>query len=124
MQRHAMLLCVLISTTAVNIVLAASKYSVCNPNFEICEYWISIEERLTMVHDSDLVYGHKGLLYKYHDHWSNATSTVPPEEVVITDGFQRMVLAFNNSIPGPPIIVYEGQTVSTLSSYNINRDLI
>ena len=65
-----------------------------------------------MIHDSDLVYGHKGKLYKYHEHWSNATFTVPPDEVIITDGFQRMVLTLNNSVPGPPIIVYEGQTVS------------
>ena len=77
-----------------------------------------------MIHDSDLVYGHKGKLYKYTDHWSNASYTVPPDEVIITDGFQRMVLTFNNSVPGPPIIVYEGQTVSREKSFNISKNLL
>lgn len=27
------------------------------------------------------------------------------------DGFERAIVAVNNSIPGPPIIVYEGQKV-------------
>ena len=117
MQYHGVFLPLLILTTANNYATGASKYTVCNPNLDICEYWLSIEERLTMIHDSDLVYGHKGRLYKYHENWSNATYTVPPDEVIITDGFQRMVLALNNSVPGPPIIVYEGQTVGILITY-------
>ena len=87
------------------------KNSTCDPNSEVCEYWLTIEEKLTMIHNKDLVYGHKGQLYKYYDDWSNASSTVPIEEVITTDGYHRLVIAFNDSIPGPPIIVYEGQMV-------------
>ena len=87
------------------------KNTPCDPSLEVCEYWLAIEEKLTMIHNKDLVYGHKGHLYKYYDHWSNASSTVPVEEVITTDGYHRLVIAFNDSVPGPPIIVYEGQTV-------------
>ena len=84
---------------------------------EVCEYWLTIEEKLTMIHQNDkghgdLVYGHKGKLYKYNEHWSNATSVVPHDKIITVDGFHRLVVAFNGSIPGPPIIVHEGQTVS------------
>ena len=88
-----------------------SKNSTCDLSFEVCEYWLAIEEKLTMIYNKDLVYGNKGHLYKYYDHWSNASSTVPVEEVITTDGYHRLVIAFNDSIPGPPIIVYEGQMV-------------
>ncbi len=87
-------------------------YTICNPNKEVCEYWLVLEEKLTMVHESNLVYGHDGQLYRYNEHWTNATNTVSPDEVITVDGFQRMVIAINNSLPGPPIIMYEGQIVS------------
>ena len=31
------------------------------------------------------------------------------DEVIVMDGIERAVIAVNNSIPGPPIIAYEGQ---------------
>lgn len=92
-------------------VISYKPYTICNPNNDVCEYWLVLEEKLTMVHNSDLVYGHAGLLYKYNQHWSNASSTVSPEDVISSDGFQRMVIAINTSVPGPPIVMYEGQTV-------------
>ena len=97
----------------INVESAKSEFenSTCDLSFEVCEYWLAIEEKLTMIHEKDLVYGHKGHLYKYYDHWSNASFTVPIEEVITTDGYHRLVIAFNNSVPGPPIIVYEGQMV-------------
>lgn len=105
------LLSLLAVTHFYDVTSSAASYSICSPVFEFCEYWLVLEERLTMVHEADLVYGHQGYLYKYHEHWTNATSTVSPDEVITTDGHQRMVLAVNNSVPGPPIVLYEGQTV-------------
>lgn len=34
---------------------------------------------------------------------------VNADEVIVMDGIERAVIAVNNSIPGPPIIAYEGQ---------------
>ena len=36
---------------------------------------------------------------------------MPIEEVITADGFNRMIEAVNGTLPGPPIVVYEGQMV-------------
>ena len=50
------------------------KYDECAPDKKVCEYWLSVKEKLTMIHGTDLVYAHRGKLYRYDDH--NATTTV------------------------------------------------
>ena len=36
---------------------------------------------------------------------------MPIDEVISVDGGNRTVIAVNGTIPGPPIITYEGQTL-------------
>lgn len=54
-----------------------------------------------------------GKLYPYNTDPKSATDldSVPENEVIIANGVQRPVVVFNNTLPGPDIIVYEGQTV-------------
>ena len=41
-----------------------------------CEIWLSIEEKLTMTWGKVRVYAKGGTLYKFDEHWSNATTKV------------------------------------------------
>ena len=50
------------------------EYGECAPEKEVCEYWLSVKEKLTMIYKQDLVYAHKGKLYRYDD--ENATVAV------------------------------------------------
>ena len=50
------------------------KYDECAPDKEVCECWLSVKEKLTMISGKDLVYAHKGKLYKYND--TNTTTAV------------------------------------------------
>ena len=49
---------------------------VCPPSNTECEYWFEIKEKLTMIYGKDLVYAHKGNLFKYDEHPSNYTTEV------------------------------------------------
>ncbi|XP_065673687.1 uncharacterized protein LOC105843944 isoform X3 [Hydra vulgaris] len=86
-------------------------YKECLPVQEKCEYWLVIQEKLTMIFHKDLVYAENGKLYLYNESPSNFTTEVPIEEVITADGVNRMIEAVNGTLPGPPIVVYEGQTV-------------
>lgn len=52
------------------------KYGECNSSYEICEYWFVIQEKLTMIYDGVLVYGHNGTLIKYDEFPDNYTTKV------------------------------------------------
>ena len=51
-------------------------YKECLPDKETCEYWLNIQEKLTMIFHKDLVYADKGRLYLYNEHPSNYTTEV------------------------------------------------
>ena len=51
-------------------------YQECPPTETRCEYWLVIQEKLTMIYDRNLVYAHKGKLYLYNEHFSNYTTEV------------------------------------------------
>lgn len=38
-------------------------------------------------------------------------------EILTVDGVYKLLFAINGELPGPPIVVYEGQTVSSLKIY-------
>lgn len=56
---------------------------------------------------------YRGKLYPYNIDPKSATNLhiIPENEVIIANGVQRPVVVFNKTLPGPDIIVYEGQTV-------------
>jgi len=83
----------------------------CSANQKECEVWLNIEEKLTMTWSKTRVYADKGKLYKFNEFPNNATTQIPLDEVITMDGYMRAVIAVNNSIPGPPIIAYEHQTL-------------
>ena len=51
-------------------------YKDCLPTQEKCEYWLIIQEKLTMIFHKDLVYAEKGKLYLYNESPSNYTTEV------------------------------------------------
>jgi len=76
-----------------------------------CEFYLEIEHWLPMrlgfnskVYVSDI----DGKLYKYHD---STNTTISPDDVIVADGsdHERVLSVFNKTMPGPTLIVYEGQ---------------
>ena len=51
-------------------------YKECVPTAKTCEFWLIIQEKLTMIFHKDLVYADKGKLYLYNEHPSNFTTQV------------------------------------------------
>jgi len=51
-------------------------YLECSPDRELCEYWLVVQEKLTMIHDGVLVYSHNGTLIKYDEFPNNYTTKV------------------------------------------------
>ena len=51
-------------------------YKECPPGEEKCEFWLFIQEKLTMIYHKDLVYADKGKLYLYNEHPSNFSTEV------------------------------------------------
>lgn len=101
-----------ILVTVILFALAHHADSECPPDQEECIYYFSIKEKLTMIHEKDLVHASNGKLYKYYDSPDDPNAKeVNASEVVTVDGYNRMAITVNETIPGPPIIVYEGQTV-------------
>ncbi|XP_021357767.1 laccase-2-like [Mizuhopecten yessoensis] len=89
--------------------LPSSEYE-CDKSATLCETTLVIQHRLTMMHPTaQQVFPANGKLYKYDD--LTQTTEIPVDEVMTTDGWEdnRLVVVANESLPGPPIIVYEGQ---------------
>ncbi|XP_065678987.1 LOW QUALITY PROTEIN: uncharacterized protein LOC100210525 isoform X1 [Hydra vulgaris] len=89
-----------------------------------CKYWLTVEEKLTMTWKKTRVRAVNQMLYKYDESPENYTIKIPIDEVITADGFERVVLAVNNTVPGPPIIVYEGQLLIIQVTNNLLSDSI
>ncbi|XP_021365307.1 laccase-like [Mizuhopecten yessoensis] len=57
------------------------------------------------------VYPYQGKLYQYNVTDPEDATPIPTGEVITADGWEeeRLVIVANGTLPGPPIIVYEGQ---------------
>ena len=79
-----------------------------------CTFYLNVEHKLTMMHGTDLVYPANGNLYKYDVVNVSSAEPISAQDVITADGWEtpRLVAAINGTIPGPDIIVYEGQTIT------------
>ena len=80
----------------------------------ICETSLIAEHYLTMSHPTApkvVPYNNKLYPSNLDLQKANDQDAIPENEVIIADGLQRPVVVFNRTIPGPDIIVYEGQTL-------------
>ncbi|XP_033745340.1 laccase-1-like [Pecten maximus] len=99
---------VLVATTTGSLVSGACEYT-----DDVCEFSLVIKNELTMMQKRDLVYPYNGKLYRYNETDPSTANDIPMEEIVTADGYEnpRVVTLANGSLPGPPLIVYEGQMV-------------
>ena len=97
-------------------VMTAKNDKVCDPKNTTCDFWLELDEKLTMIRSNgeerpaDLVCSKDGFLYLCKDSWPSPI--ISPDDVITTDGKSRLVFTYNASIPGPALIVYQGQLVS------------
>uniref|UniRef100_K1Q1L5 Laccase-1 n=1 Tax=Magallana gigas TaxID=29159 RepID=K1Q1L5_MAGGI len=100
---------------------------VCEKTAQICETSLDIEHYLTMSsHDSLAVYPKEGKLYKYDVTNTSNADPVPKENIITGDGWEmrRLLVVANQSLPGPDIIVYEGQTVIIHVKNHLHSDTV
>ncbi|XP_071140315.1 uncharacterized protein [Mytilus edulis] len=86
----------------------------CDISQEVCETSLNIEHQLTMMHPTEkAVYPQNGKLYRYDVTNTKDAAEITIDDVITADGWEtaRLVVVANGTMPGPPIIVYEGQTV-------------
>ncbi|XP_060075388.1 uncharacterized protein LOC132555065 [Ylistrum balloti] len=67
-----------------------------------------------MMDDKILLYPRHGQLYHYDVHDPTPRDVIPKDNIITGDGYfePRIVTVVNNSLPGPPLIVYEGQLIT------------
>lgn len=100
---------------------------VCEKTAQICETSLDIEHYLTMSsHDSLAVYPKQGKLYKYDVTNTSNADPVPKEDIISGDGWEvrKLLVVANQSLPGPDIIVYEGQTVIIHVKNHLHSDTV
>ncbi|KAK3579380.1 hypothetical protein CHS0354_029682 [Potamilus streckersoni] len=87
--------------------------NVCTIKDNECEFYLNVDHRLTMMRNGELLYAKAGNLYKYDVNDTSKAKPINMEDVITADGWEkpRLVGAVNGKMPGPPIIVYEGQMV-------------
>ncbi|KAK3605830.1 hypothetical protein CHS0354_002467 [Potamilus streckersoni] len=112
------MLCGILCVIVANLIRSTANEMVdgfgnCQMTNETCEFYLEIEHKLTMMRDKDLVFPYEGKLYRYDVVNVTEADPVPLDEVISADGWEepRLVAAVNGKVPGPPIIVYQGQTV-------------
>ena len=73
----------------------------------MCEFWLEVSQRLTMMDDRVAVFPHNGKLYSYDVTDTSQAEPVDPDHVIVTDGWekQKMVIVVNGTMPGPLIQV-------------------
>ncbi|XP_046357742.2 laccase-2-like [Haliotis rufescens] len=98
--------------------------STCNMTADTCIFHLNISRQLTMVHKGSVVKVHAGKAYSSDTTVYNNNTAIPQDEVITGDGWAepRPVLVFNNQMPGPPIEVYQGQSVHVHVTNNMDSD--
>lgn len=104
----------IVSLLAIVFIIQKSSCYECDANANVCETSLVVEHQLTMIHSTEkAVYPKGGKLYRYDVTNVTGITDIPVAEVITADGWEgsRLLVVANGSMPGPPIIVYEGQTV-------------
>ncbi|XP_062608275.1 uncharacterized protein LOC134270113 [Saccostrea cucullata] len=99
----------------------------CDSTANVCETSLVIEHYLTMTSAANrAVYPKQGKLYDYRVTNIAQAEPVPLSEIVTADGWEskRLIVVANRTLPGPDIIVYEGQTVIIRVTNHLHSDSI
>lgn len=87
MEDHVWMLLILVLQSQLVLISAilhpdGFNYEECPPSKTSCEYWLVIQEKLTMIFEKNLVYAHKGRLFLYNEHHTNFTTHVSYDMVI------------------------------------------
>lgn len=109
-QGSTMVILCLLVFLSVNPVLGF----LCDKSAQVCETFLYIDHYLTMFnYNARAVYPKNGKLYRYNVTNTSAADPIPLEDVITGDDWEarRLLVVANYTLPGPDIIVHEGQTV-------------
>ena len=99
----------------------------CDPSASVCETSLDIAAAMTMFHPTEkALYTHKGQLYRYDVTNVSLATPIAEDDVITVDGWekQRVLVVANGELPGPPIIVYEGQTLVVHVTNSLYSDTV
>ncbi|OWF42004.1 Laccase-4 [Mizuhopecten yessoensis] len=73
-----------------------------------------------------LLYTREGKLYHYDVPKPAPSDVIPMDNIVTADGYfeSRVITVANNSLPGPPMIVYEGQMITVHVHNHLASDAV
>ncbi|XP_022299973.2 uncharacterized protein LOC111108406 [Crassostrea virginica] len=100
---------------------------VCDKSATVCETSLVIKHHLTMSSwKHKAVYPKDGKLYRYDVTNTTTSEPVPIEDIITADGWEskRLLIVANQTLPGPDIIVYEGQTVIIHVKNSLHSDSV
>ena len=84
----------------------------CDQHAKICETSLDISYKLPMVNEDGSVYPYNGNLYQYNVTDPVNSTPVDITDIISADGWEnsfKLIVSVNGTLPGPSIIVYEGQ---------------
>ncbi|XP_050417528.1 uncharacterized protein LOC126830970 isoform X3 [Patella vulgata] len=94
------------------ILLTGSDGATCDRDAKVCEFWLTVDFKLTMMNGQISVHPYRGQLYNFND-TRNVNPITDTRDIITADGWvdSKLVIVANGTLPGPSIEVYEGQTV-------------
>ncbi|XP_052682463.1 uncharacterized protein LOC128163044 [Crassostrea angulata] len=104
--------------------------SACKKHEKVCKFEFDVQYKFTMVYTDDNglstpVVIRNGTIMKRN--WSkNEEMALTPKELEQTltvDGVYKLLFTINGEFPGPPIIVYEGQTIEVLVRNHLSNEV-
>lgn len=111
---------------AILILLAIRTFAkefVCDENVDHCSTSLIIDYAFTMIDpEKGQVFAKNGKLYAY----SEPDVEVPTENVITADGWNSTfpLLTANQSMPGPPIVLYQNQTITIIVQNNLLNEAV
>jgi FtsP/CotA-like multicopper oxidase with cupredoxin domain len=85
----------------------------CMPEMKVCEFWLHVKEKLTMVHGKKMTQPSSGKIFHADEEDISSAQALNMSDVVTADGYpnSRMVYLVNGTLPGPTLAVHNGQMV-------------
>ena len=99
----------------------------CDQHAKICETSLDISYKLPMVNEDGSVYPYNGNLYQYNVTDPVNSTPVDITDIISADGWEnsfKLIVSVNGILPGPSIIVYEGQTVVIRVNNNLQSESV
>nr|XP_034309131.1 L-ascorbate oxidase [Crassostrea gigas] len=103
----------------------------CSEHETVCSFKFDVRYKFSMVYNDEKGYAkpiviRNGTLLKRSSYNKEEFELLTPkelEQVLTVDGVYKLLFSINGEFPGPPIIVYEGQTIEVLVRNHLSNEV-